>query len=185
MKLFVGETQLCSEVREWSLEEYGYIDHIMLIYNEKDDDGKYIDEIIKGPFIVHHGNYIEGSVTFARVNPDNEYVPDGFAVTITKKILNKVMNVFICINGANIHLFPHIRTINPEILKMWEKCEKDKTDMYLKYHDPVSDKNILGHVGNMFTRTVILDYPTNCGYNRTNIPKSEEHLDMDVEVIVW
>ena len=185
MKLFVGETKLCPEVREWSLKEYGYIDHIMLIYNEKDDDGKYIDEIIKGPFIVHHGNEIEGSVTFARVNPDNEYVPDGFAVTITKKILNKVMNVFICINNTNIHLFPHTRTINPEILKMWEDCEKNKTDMYLKYHDPVYDKNILGHVGTMLTRTLIVDYPTNCGYNRTNLPKVEEHLDMDVDVIVW
>ena len=51
MKLFDGKTVLCSEVREWSLKEYGYIDHIVLIYNEKDDDGKYIDEIIKGPFI--------------------------------------------------------------------------------------------------------------------------------------
>jgi len=185
MKLYVGETQLCSEVKEWSLKEYGYIYDITFSYDKKDDDGESIDEVINGPFIVHHVDEENCSVTFAHVNPDNENVPDGLAVTITKDILGKVSNVLICMNNTNIHLFPHIRTINPEILKMWEKCEKDKTDMYLKYHDPVSDKNILGHVGNMFTRTVIIDYPTNCGYNRTNIPKSEEHLDMDVDVIVW
>ena len=28
MKLFVGETVLCYEVKEWSVEEFGYIDHI-------------------------------------------------------------------------------------------------------------------------------------------------------------
>ena len=185
MKLFVGETVLCPEVKEWLLEEYGYIDHIMIIYNEKDEDGKYIDEIIKGPFIVHHVNAAEDSVTFARVNPDNEYVPDGFAVTITKNILSKVMNVFITANDTNIYLFPHTRTVNPEISKMWKKCEKDKSDMYLKYHDPIDDKNHVAHVKTMFERCVIVDYFTDIDYRRTNLPKAEEHLNMDVDVIVW
>lgn len=181
MKLFVGETQLCTEVKEWNVEKCGYIDHIMIIYDEKDDDGKYIDEIIEGPFIVHHCNTDEGSVTFARVNPDNEYVPDGFAVTITKKILSKAMNVFICIDNTNIHLFPH--TVNPELSEMWEN--RNDAEMYLKYHDPKSDKNILVHVLDMFTSRVIVDYVRDFDYHRDYLPRSEEYLTLDVEAIMW
>lgn len=185
MKLFVGETQLCSEVKEWDVEKYGYIDRITLIYDKKDDDGKYIDEMIEGPFIVHHVDEENGSVTFARVDPDDGYVPDGYAVTITKKILSKVMNVFISINDTNIHLFPHTSTVNPEIFKMWENCEKDNSEMYLKYHDPKSDKNMLVQVWNMFTRYVIIGYVSDFEYHRKQLPESEEYWDLDVEVIVW
>jgi hypothetical protein len=185
MKLFVGETQLCSEVKEWSIEKFGYIDHIMLVYDEKDDNDKYIDEIIKGPFIVHHVDMDDSLVTFARVDPDDEYVPDGFAVTITKNILSRVKDVCININGTDIHLFPHTYQINPEIFKMWENCENDHSEMYLKYHDPVSDKNMLVHVANMFTRCMIIDYVSDLGYNKDRLPRSEDHFDLDVEVIVW
>jgi hypothetical protein len=185
MKLFVGDTQLCFEVKNWDVEKYGYIDHIMLIYNEKDDDGRYINEVIKGPFIVHHFDMIKGSVTFAHVNQDNEYVPDGLAVTITKNILNKVLNVFIAIDNTNIHLFSHTCTINPEISKIWEECEKDNSEMYLKYHDPKRDKNMLVHVRDMYTRSLNVDYVNDFEYCRDNLPKSEEYLDLDVETIVW
>ena len=185
MKLFTGKTVLCSEVREWDAKNRGYIAYIMIIHNEKDDDGKYIDEIINGPFFVHRVDAENGSVTFARVDPNNEDVPDGFAVTIDKKILNSVMNVFICIKNTNVHLFPHTCTVNPEILKMWEKCEADNSDMYLKYHDPKRDKNILAHVTTMFTRVVVVHYTCNLEHVREQLPKSEEYLDMDVEVIVW
>lgn len=185
MKLFSGKAILCSEVREWNAKTCGYIDYIMIIHNEKDDDGKYIDEIIKGPFMVRHGNAEECSVTFARVDPNNVYIPDGFEVTITKNILNTVMNVFICKQETNIHLFPHTCTVNPEILKMWENCEADNSKMYLKYHDPVRDKNMLAQVWNMFTRCVNIGYVIDCEYHRDQLPRTEEYLDLDVEVIVW
>ena len=183
MKLFVGETQLCSEMKEWNVEKSGYIDRIMLIYNEKDEDGKYIDEIFEGPFIVHHCNTAESSVTFARVKPDNEYVPDGFAVTITKKILSKVMNVFITVNGTNIHLFPHTRTVNPEIVKLWEN--RNDAEMYLKYHDPIDNKNRIVRVEDILTRSLIVDYFEDIDYRRRYLPKSEEQLNLHVEIIMW
>jgi hypothetical protein len=185
MKLFDGKTVLCPEVREWDVKKYGYISYIMIIHNEKDDDGKYIDEIINGPFFVHHIDEENCSVTFARVDPDDEYVPDGFAVTIDKKILGSVMNVFICMMNTNIHLFPHTVTINPEILKIWEKCEADETEMYLKYHDPIVNKNMLVQVLNMFTRTMAVGFISDCEYQRRNLLKSEEDLNIDADVIVW
>lgn len=180
MKLFVGETVLCYEVKEWSFEEFGYIDHITIIYDKKDD------EIIKGPFIVHHVDEENCSVTFARVDPDDEYVPDGYVVTITKKILSKATNVCITIkDGIEIHLFPYTTTVNPDIFKMWENCEKDNTEMYLKYHDPKSNKNMLVQVWNIFTRSVIIDYISDFKFHRKHLPESEEYWDLDVEVIVW
>jgi hypothetical protein len=187
MKLFIGETQLCSEVKEWSVEKYGYIDHIIIVYIEKDEDGKYMDETIKGPFIVHHVDEENGSVTFDRVDPDNEYVPDGYAVTITKNIFShKVTNVFITIMDTNIHLFPHTVTVNPEIFKMWEDhVENDNSEMYLKYHDPKCDKNIIAHVVDMFKTGAIVDYVDDGEYHKEHLPRTEKHLDMDVEIIVW
>jgi hypothetical protein len=187
MKLFVGEIELCSEVKDWSLEKYGYIYSITLSYDEKDYDDESIDEIINGPFIVHHFDEKNCSVTFARIDTDNEDVPDGFAVTITRNILSSVANVIINMMNktTSVALFPHTVQINPEIFKMWEKCEKDKSEMYLKYHDPVSDKNMLVHVANMFTRCMIIDYVSDLGYNKDRLPRSEDHFDLDVEVIVW
>jgi len=184
MKLFVGDTVLCSEVREWQVyKTYGYIYYIMFIYDKKDDDGKYIDEIINGPFTVHHVDEENCSVTFARVDPDNEDLPDGFTVTIDKKILGKVMNVFICMNNTNIHLFPHTASINPEVLKMWEN--RNDSEMYLKYHDPKSDKNMLVHVTDMSTCCMIVDYVSGFEYHKDRLPRWEEHFDLDVEVIMW
>jgi hypothetical protein len=183
MKLFSGETVLCPEIMNWDVGLYGYIEHIMLIYNEKDDDGKYIDEIIKGPFIVHHVDIENCSVTFARVDPDDEYVPDGYAVTITKDIINHVRTVFISANNVNIHLFPHTSTVNPEIFKMWEN--RNDSEMYIKYHDKKSDKNMLVHVVDMFTSRVIIDYVSDFEYHRDWLPKCNENFDMDAEVIMW
>lgn len=186
MKLFVGETILCPDLKDWSVEKYGYIDYIMLIYVVKDEDGKYMDEIIKGPFIVHHIDTENGSVTFARVDPDNDYVPDGYAVTITKKILGRVMNAFISINDTNIHLFPHLAQVNPEIFKMWTNRKNDNdSSMYLKYHDPRSDKNIIAHVVDMVTTCLIVDYVSDYEYHKDHIPRTEDYLDLDVEVIMW
>ena len=188
MKLFTGETVLCPELTDWDVKKYGYIDYIMMFHNEKDDDGKYIDETINGPFIVHHFDMNDGSVTFARVNPDNEYVPDGYAVTITKNILNHMRNVFISANDSNIHLFPNTCTINPEIIEKWSnrKNNGSDSDMYIKYRDPIDNKNRIAYVETMFSRHMIINYHTYGGTpHRTAIYPNSDYRDLDVEIIMW
>jgi hypothetical protein len=57
--------------------------------------------------------------------------------------------------------------------------------MYLKYHDPIVNKNMLVQVLNMYTRTMVVGFISDCEYQRRNLPKSEEDLNIDAEVIVW